>query len=131
SIRDIAEDESVFLHENVKDPAPYLAGCDLSVSPVRVCSGYPNKIVEALHWGRHPVVSYREGVEGLPASIRAEIAIAENPAQWVETIASLVNEGRMSGERVERIQTVLYDELNDDRILSALEEVYDRALESR
>lgn len=72
--------------------APAVQKSWLVVVPLRVGSGTRLKILEAMALGV-PVVSTRKGAEGLNVHPGEDILIADTPAQMVETICQLFEDG--------------------------------------
>lgn len=85
----VADDSRVELTGAIEDPVAELAKCRLAVVPLLAGSGTRVKIMEAWAAGR-AVASSPIGAEGLPIEDGVNIALAEDPEQWVETVVGLL-----------------------------------------
>lgn len=90
-IRKLARDKSIIVTGTVEDVVPYLRKAEIFVNPVRLGGGFRGKILEAMSLGR-PVVSTSLGAEGIPASSRENIIIADTPGDFAQGVAELIND---------------------------------------
>ncbi len=82
----------------VPDVRPHLASAAVVVVPLRVARGLQNKVLEA--WAmRRAVVASPQALEGLAIEPGVHACRADEPGQWVETIAELLDDP----ERRERL----------------------------
>ena len=87
----LSDDPRIELTGAVEDALEELAAARLAVVPILAGSGTRVKIMEAWAAGR-AVVSTRLGAEGLPAEDGVNIALAEDPRQWLETVVRLLED---------------------------------------
>jgi glycosyltransferase involved in cell wall biosynthesis len=88
-IAGLAADKSIIVTGTVDDVTPYLKRAQVFICPVRLGGGFRGKILEAMALGR-PVVSTRLGAEGIPASDRENIILADNAEDFIKGIADLI-----------------------------------------
>lgn len=88
----------VVIHGEVEDARQFVAEHSVSIVPLLSGGGMRAKILEAMSLGR-VVVSTSIGAEGIDARHRREIFIADDPKQFVDTIAECLLRGR----KLERI----------------------------
>ena len=74
SVLDLHDGQSVFVHPNVPEMAPYVQSAALSIVPLRVGGGTRLKILESLAMGT-PVVSTTVGAEGSIFGQRASLLL--------------------------------------------------------
>lgn len=72
----------------VPDLEPYLAGCRLSVAPLRYGAGVKGKINTAQSWGV-PVVATSLAVEGMHLHNEQDVLIADDPDDFAEAVVRL------------------------------------------
>lgn len=80
------------LHKNVADPMAWLMGAGCIVNPVRDGSGVQLKTLDMLQTDR-PILSFAQGLRGLPAQARAAVRLVATPAELAEAIVALQREG--------------------------------------
>lgn len=84
-VRALADGQSVFVHANVPDVAPYVQCAAVSVVPLRVGGGTRLKILESMALGT-PVVSTTVGAEGLHLSHGKELMLADTAADFADAV---------------------------------------------
>jgi polysaccharide biosynthesis protein PslH len=91
--------EGVEVTGTVHDVSRFYRDADVSLVPLRLGGGTRLKILEAMAAGV-PVISTREGAEGLEVEPGRHIMIAEqgNPESWCRAISSLGESGRRREE---------------------------------
>ena len=87
----LSSDGSIIVTGTVDDVIPYLKRGKVFICPVRLGGGFRGKILEAMALGR-PVVSTGLGAEGIPASDRENIILADTPDKFVKGIADLMED---------------------------------------
>ena len=80
----------VAIHENVPDTVPYFERTGVLLFPAKSASGMKVKVLEAMALGT-PVVTTKEGVEGLPARDGIHAAICDDDAGLVGRTIALLN----------------------------------------
>jgi O-antigen biosynthesis protein len=84
----------------VPDIAPYLAGCRVSVSPLRYGAGVKGKINTAMAHGL-PVVATTPSIEGMHLTDDVDVLVADEPEAFAHAIVR-VHEERERWERLSR-----------------------------
>jgi polysaccharide biosynthesis protein PslH len=120
--------DGVHIHPNLKDMGLFLRSCDLSITPLTFCAGFPNKIVDAVIEGGIPVIASREAQVGLPSSISQHLLLAAEPLQWAEQIFLLWNQPELRRQTVEALRTEMREFLSEDIVLAKLSAIYDSAM---
>lgn len=90
AVRALHDGSRVVVTGGVDDVVPHLTRCVLGVYPLRLGSGMPNKVLDALACGLACVVSplALAGIEH--ACDGTHLAVASDAASWVETIVQLL-----------------------------------------
>ena len=83
--------EDVTIVADVPDALPYFSQLDVLVYAPPVGSGMKVKILEAFALGT-PVVTNKEGVEGIPAHDDVHAAIAESDADLIDRVVALLTD---------------------------------------
>jgi sugar transferase (PEP-CTERM/EpsH1 system associated) len=89
--RRLARTPGVDLVGQVPDVRPYLRAAAIAVVPLRVARGLQNKVLEAMAVGK-AVVATPQALEGIGATPGVHLCQAVTPAQWVQTIISLLSD---------------------------------------
>jgi hypothetical protein len=76
------------LFKDVDEPMEWLRGADCIVNPVMDGSGVQLKMLDMLQTDR-PVVSFAQGVRGLPAEVAQVVEVVPNAAEMARTIVRL------------------------------------------
>ena len=93
AVRALAELAGVRVTGAVADVRPYLAHARLAVAPLRIARGIQNKVLEAMAMAK-PVVASAQALEGIAASVGAEVLLARNGAEFVDSVLSLLQQPR-------------------------------------
>jgi glycosyltransferase involved in cell wall biosynthesis len=80
----------VAIHENVPDTVPYFQRTGVLLFPAKSASGMKVKVLEAMALGT-PVVTTKEGVEGLPAHDGIHAAICDDDEGLIGRTITLLN----------------------------------------
>jgi sugar transferase (PEP-CTERM/EpsH1 system associated) len=89
AVRRLAEVHNVEVTGRVADVRPHVARGAVYVVPLRIGGGTRLKIFEAMAMGK-AVVSTTVGAEGLPVTSGRDVMIADDPAQFAETVVYLM-----------------------------------------
>ena len=107
--------------------AAFIAACDIAISPLITCAGFPNKIVEAVVQGELPIVATNEACAGLPTTIANEIVTASSPEGWAQALAQIwTNQDRIRSE-AQRRRTLFVEHLDSQAIVRSLLAAYQDA----
>jgi sugar transferase (PEP-CTERM/EpsH1 system associated) len=110
-VRALSRHRGVEITGRVPDVRPYLADADALVVPVRSGAGTRLKILEAMAMQR-PVVSTRQGAEGLDVTHDVNILLGDTAAELADGICSLLSEPSL-GERLAREARRLVERVYD------------------
>jgi sugar transferase (PEP-CTERM/EpsH1 system associated) len=92
AVRRLAGLPGVDLVGQVHDVRPHLASASVAVMPLRIARGVQNKVLEALAMGK-AVVASPEAIEGIRAEPGVHLLAASAPAEWVEAVTRLLDDG--------------------------------------
>ncbi len=130
SVRALSRDPDISVTGYLPDIREGLRSATLAVCPVTVKVGIQNKILEAMAMGI-PVVSTRQGVEGLSAEPGGDVIVADGPAEFAGQVCRLLADPALR-ERVGRAGR-RYVEIHHrwDAAARKLETLYVEAIERR
>jgi glycosyltransferase involved in cell wall biosynthesis len=77
---------------SVPDTRHYLRDACAVVAPLQIARGVQNKVLEGMSCAR-AVVCSPEAHEGIDAVDGEHLLVAREPAQWVDTLARIINDG--------------------------------------
>jgi hypothetical protein len=80
------------LHKDVANPLAWLLGAGCIVNPVRDGSGVQLKTLDMLQTDR-PIVTFAQGLRGLPPKVRDTVKVVSSPAELTESILRLHRQG--------------------------------------
>jgi sugar transferase (PEP-CTERM/EpsH1 system associated) len=75
----------------VEDVRDYVSRAKLCVAPMRIARGVQNKVLEAMAMGK-AVVATTAGYEGIQAQPGADLLVRDDPAEFAQTVISLIND---------------------------------------
>jgi sugar transferase (PEP-CTERM/EpsH1 system associated) len=87
AVRRLAKIPGIRVFANVPDVRPHLAAAKIVIAPLRIARGIQNKVLEAMAMA-NPVICSPAALEGLSAEPGRHLALADQPAQWQQTIAA-------------------------------------------
>jgi sugar transferase (PEP-CTERM/EpsH1 system associated) len=106
AVLDLVQQPGVRVAADVPDVRPFLSSADVVVVPLAIARGVQNKVLEAAAMGK-PIVASPQALEGLELVGGDEVLSASTPAEWVESVGSLLGHpqhriglGRKALERV-------------------------------
>jgi len=76
----------------VEDVRPYIAHANVVVAPLRIARGIQNKVLEGMAMAR-PVVASPLALEGIQARPGRDLLVADEPEEFLETVARVLREG--------------------------------------
>ncbi len=120
----VSQEQGIHLYPNVADPGEIACKCDIVISPVQVCSGFSNKIVDAVYSYRLPVISSSAAIAGLPGEIGSVVLCADSCKEWIDRVGELFLKKDFGKDYVDRLHVTMVNHLDDNRILSLLEQSY-------
>jgi glycosyltransferase involved in cell wall biosynthesis len=121
-VKELSTSRGVEFTGTVPDMRPYLSASTVVVVPLRLGSGTRIKILEAGAAGR-PVVSTSVGAEGLELKAEEEIALADDPTAFANSVISLLRDPErrnLMGESSRRVIVERYSHFALKRSLDSL-----------
>jgi len=91
AVRELAREPNVEVTGTVPDTAPYYRDALAAIVPLRTGGGTRLKILEAMASGV-PVVSSRQGAEGLAVSPGRDIEVLDDESGWLPALTALATE---------------------------------------
>ncbi len=93
-IQNLDQEKNIIVTGKVDDVRPYLKKARVFICPVRLGGGFRGKILEAMAIGR-PIVTTSLGAEGIPASHRENIILADQPEEFAKDTLDLMNDDKL------------------------------------
>jgi sugar transferase (PEP-CTERM/EpsH1 system associated) len=93
AVLELASRPGIVVTGRVADVRPWLRHACLAVAPLRVARGIQNKVLEAMAMAL-PVVTTPDCARALSARQDHELAVADDPAQWIERSRALFDPAR-------------------------------------
>lgn len=91
AVRRLAAIDGVEVVGEVSDVRAYLVGADVSVAPMRIARGVPNKVLEAMGMGI-PVVASSAAIRGIDVVAGEEILVGDSPEEFAHQIIRLLSD---------------------------------------
>jgi sugar transferase (PEP-CTERM/EpsH1 system associated) len=129
-VRALDGNDGITVTGPVESVAGELQAATLSVCPTRAGSGMQIKVLEAMATGT-PVVATGFANEGINAEPRAEVALADDPQAFAETVLALLAEPERRDAQARRARDLIERKFTWSAHAAQLEELYRRALASR
>jgi glycosyl transferase family 1 len=101
-------------------------GVSVMVSPQRVSTGFPNRIVDAIYRAGVPIIASPETVRGLPEDMAPRVPVAVGPGDWLQQARVLA--GGATREEVVDLQERIDDACGPNVVVGMLIDAYDRAI---
>ena len=91
AVRRLGTIDGVQVVGEVSDVRAYLVGADVSVAPMRIARGVPNKVLEAMGMGI-PVVASSAAIRGIDVVGGEEVLLGDNPEEFAAQVVTLLND---------------------------------------
>ncbi len=104
-------------------------GVSVMVSPQRVSTGFPNRVIDAIYRVGVPIVASPETVRGMPEELAPCIPIAAGPDEWLRQVRTLA--GGAKRDQVVELQGRIDDACGPEVVVNTLVAAYDRAQAGR
>jgi len=121
-IKNLTQDKNIIVTGKVDDVAPYIRKGYAFICPVRLGGGFRGKILEAMSMGR-PIVSTPLGAEGIPATHRENIILADEPEAFAEGLYELMNDDGLYQRIIKNARKLVEDKYSWEKGAEALEKV--------
>lgn len=119
-VKELARYPRINVTGYVSDVRKYLWSALCAVAPIRVGAGVQNKILEAMACGL-PVITSPIGNEGINATDREEIFLAESPEEYVRIIKKLISNPVLRMNVGERARSFVKKNFRWEQILKKLD----------
>ena len=94
-VQALASLAGVWVSGSVPDIRPYIAHAKIAVAPLQIARGIQNKVLEAMAMAK-PVVVTPQALEGIHAEPGRELWLAENAAQFIAAVSTLIAQSQDS-----------------------------------
>lgn len=109
SVRKLSAADGIRVYGEVEEIRPFLAQADVSIAPMRISRGVPNKILEAMAVGV-PVVATTEAVKGIRVNDEEECLLGDTPERFAAQVIRLLSDvelrTRITKRARQRVQEV-------------------------
>ncbi|UCC39847.1 MAG: glycosyltransferase [Candidatus Aminicenantes bacterium] len=129
-IQNFSRDQAIIITGRVDDVRDYLKKGRVFICPVRLGGGFRGKILEAMAIGR-PVVSTSLGAEGIPASDRENIMIADNSDEFAQAIFDLMRDDSLFDRIRNNARKLMEEKYAWEKGVDVMEEVLERIIEKK
>jgi len=100
-------------------------GISVMVSPQRISTGFPNRVVDAIYRAGVPIVASPETVRGLPEELALSIPVAAGPDEWLQQVRMLAAGARR--DLIVELQGHIDDACGPGVVVDTLIAAYGRA----
>lgn len=121
----LAHDKDIVITGRVDEVFPYIKKAFIFICPVRLGGGFRGKILEAMSAGR-PIVSTSLGAQGIPASNRENIILADTPKDFADGIFDLLHDEKLYNTIRTRARDLIEEKFTWDRGVEVLEGVLNK-----
>ena len=111
SVRRLSATDGIRVHGEVEEIQPFLLQADVSIAPMRISRGVPNKILEAMAVGV-PVVATTEAVKGIRVKDGEDVLLGDTAERFAAQVSRLLSDShlraRITKRALQKVQEV-YD----------------------
>lgn len=125
AVRNLEAMDGIRIHGEVHDLQPYLARADVSVAPLRISRGVPNKILEAMAVGI-PVVATSEAIKGIGARDGEDLLLGDTPETFSQQVIRLLSDGELRVRITKRARQSVQERYNWNTIGVQLTDLIER-----
>jgi glycosyltransferase involved in cell wall biosynthesis len=100
-------------------------GVSVMVSPQRISTGFPNRVIDAIYRAGVPIVASPETVQGMPEELGPCIPVAADPDGWLQQVRTLA--GSAMRDPILELQGRIDDSCGPNVVVDTLIAAYDRA----
>jgi len=129
-IQNLSQDQAIIITGRVDDVRAYLKKGRVFICPVRLGGGFRGKILEAMAMGQ-PVVSTSLGAEGIPASNRENILIADNPEEFTQAVSDLLSDDSLLDKIRNNARKLMEEKYAWEKGVEVMEEVLEKMIQKK
>ena len=129
-IQNLSQDQAIIVTGRVDDVRVYLKKGRILICPVRLGGGFRGKILEAMAIGQ-PVVSTPLGAEGIPASNRENILIANNPEEFTQAVSDLLSDDSLFDKIRNNARKLVEEKYAWEKGVEVMEEVLEKMIQKK
>jgi sugar transferase (PEP-CTERM/EpsH1 system associated) len=111
AVRNLRDIDGIRVHGEVKEIHAFLARADVSIAPMRISRGVPNKILEAMAVGV-PVVATREAVKGIRVGNEEELLLADTSKSFADQVIRLLSDFELRARLTKRARQRVQETYN-------------------
>jgi glycosyltransferase involved in cell wall biosynthesis len=122
-----AKRASVEVHANVASVPETIRqlGVSVMLSPQRISTGFPNRVVDAIYRAGVPVIASPETVRGAPGPLAPHIPVAASPQEWLQQVRALA--AGTTRDLVVHLQDCIEEACGPSAVVDTLTAAYSRA----
>jgi sugar transferase (PEP-CTERM/EpsH1 system associated) len=122
SVRRLGSTDGIRVHGEVEEIQPFLAQADVSIAPMRIARGVPNKILEAMAVGV-PVVATTEAVKGISVRDGEDVLLGDSPENFAAQVIRLFSDSHLRTQITKRARQRVQEVYNWKKIGNQLDDL--------
>ena len=122
SVRRLGSTDGIRVHGEVEEIQSFLAQADVSIAPMRIARGVPNKILEAMAVGV-PVVATTEAVKGICVRDGEDVLLGDSPENFAAQVIRLFCDSHLRTQITKRARQKVQELYNWKKIGSQLDDL--------
>lgn len=129
-IKKLSKDPKIKVTGYVEDLRPYLASSSIFIAPLRVATGFQNKVVEAMAMGL-PVITTPQACGGIEAKVDEEILLADNAEGFAKQTIILLNNKNMQNQLAAKARQLVENSYTWPKAVQKLQTVFKKTIAKR
>lgn len=126
-LKEAITESGAILKEDVSEIADVYQISDLLLAPIRIGGGTKFKILEAMAAGL-PVVTTKEGIEGLEVEDGKEVLVGREASQLVEKVVEILKDGDLKNNLTTKARTLVFEKYNWQTVSQKFDQVLKEAV---
>lgn len=115
--------EHIFITGAIPDIREYITQASVVVVPIKTGAGTRNKILQAWSMGR-PVVTTSKGAEGLEASRKEHVLVADDPDDFAKKVVSVLQNKNLANQLVGAGYQIVRQKYSMENIVRSLNDLF-------
>ncbi len=124
------KDPSIIVTGRVDDVRPYMERAAAYIVPLRIGGGTRLKIFEAMAMEK-PLISTTVGAEGLPVRNKAELLLADSPADFAAAVVRVLTDDEFAFHLGRRAAKLVREQFGWNRVADRFAEICEKAMPPR